>query len=63
MLGGMKEKPISVRFQKVDKDAVLEGARLEGLEPALYIASAAVRFTRDKHPEAFAAKPAPGAEG
>ena len=53
MLYGMKETPISVRFEKGDLDAITEAARLEGLNPAAYCRRCVVLYTRDRHPNAY----------
>ena len=53
MILGMKNAPISVRFEDDDEEAMKAAAKLEGIKPGVYIGSAAVRYTREKYPQVF----------
>jgi predicted DNA binding CopG/RHH family protein len=52
----MKEKPISIRFEKSDLEAVTAAAKLEGLKLGTYCVHCIIVKAREEHPEAFGDK-------
>lgn len=53
ILDGMKEKPVSIRFEKSDLEAVTAAAKLEGLKLGTYCVHCVIVKAREEHPEAF----------
>lgn len=49
-----KVNRMTVSLEDREKKIIDAAAELESLDPAVYVRSAAMRFTRDKYPELFA---------
>lgn len=51
---GMKEPPISVRFEDTDLPIVKAAASAEGLDTASYCRRCAILYTKEHHPDLYA---------